>query len=168
MKRRLIATGVITALALLGLGLGLGLGLTTSAGAATTHAAGTAPTKSPPYVALNCAFKAQVKPGTYVLACADAGIGLQGLRWTSWTPKLASGYGTEWENDCQPNCAEGHIHHYPVVTVLWGSASVKGHPAERRYTEVTLIYPAARPPVYTLVNGKVVATYPVTQTVPAL
>ena len=45
---------------------------------------------------------------------------------------------------------------------------MSGHPAERRYTEVTLIYPGARPPVYKLVNGKLVATYPVTQTFPAL
>ena len=33
---------------------------------------------------------------------------------------------------------------------------------------VALIYPGARPPVYKLVNGKLVATYPVTQTLPAL
>jgi len=48
--------------------------------------------------------------------------------------------------------------------VAWGSGVVAGHPAERRYTELTIVYPGARPPVYTLVNGKVVATCPVTQT----
>jgi hypothetical protein len=168
MKRGHITAGVITALALPGLGLGLGLGLTTSASAATAHAAGTAAAKSPRYVMLDCGSKAQVEPGTYVLTCADAGIGLANLHWTSWTSKLASGYGTEWENDCQPNCAAGHIHHYPVLAVAWGSASVAGHPGERRYTKVTLIYPGARPPVYELVKGKVVATYPATQTLPAL
>jgi hypothetical protein len=168
MKLGRIATGVIAALALPGLGLGLGLGLTASAGAATPHASGTAATKSPRYVVLNCESRAQVEPGSYVLACADAGIGLQDLHWTSWTPKLASGYGTEWENDCKPNCAEGHLHYYPVLATAWGSASVQGHPADRRYTEVTLIYPGARPPVYELVNDKVVATYPVTQTLAAL
>ena len=76
--------------------------------------------------------KAQVKPGTIYLACADNGTGLTHLHWTSWTPELASAYGTEWQNDCKPNCAEGHIHNYPVVTVLWGSATVKGYPGERR------------------------------------
>ncbi len=165
MRRGHIATGVITALALPG--LGLGLGLTTSAGAATAHTAGAAAAESPRYVVLDCGFKAQVEPGNYVLACADVGIGLENLHWTSWTSKLASGYGTEWENDCQPSCAQGHFHHYPVVAVLWGSASVQGHPAERRYTRVTLIYPGVRPPVYVLGKGKVVATYPVTQTLPA-
>ena len=133
MKRGHIATGVITALGLLGLGLGLGLGPTSSAGAATTRATGVAATKSPRYVVLNCEFKAQVKPGSYVLACA-----------------------------------EGHFHHYPALVMLWGSASVQGHPTGRHYTEVTLIYPGARPPVYEFVNGKLVATYPVTRTLPAL
>jgi len=159
MKRGLVASGVVTLLA------ALGLGLTVSAGAST---GGTAAAASPGYVVLNCELKAQTRPGGYVLACADDGTGLQGLHWTSWTPRLASGYGTEYENDCTPSCAQGHIHHYPALVVLWGSRSVSGHPAERRYTEVTLIYPGARPPVYKLVNGKLVASYPVTQTLPAL
>ena len=54
-----------------------------------------------------------------------------------------------------------------MVAVLWGSATVKGHPGERRYTEATLSYTKRRPAVYaTSCNGKVVATYPVTQTLP--
>lgn len=109
--------------------------------------------------------KAQVEPGTISLACADNGIGLTHLHWTSWTPQLASAYGTTWENDCKPSCAEGHVHYYPVVAVLWGIATVQGHPGERRYTEATLSYPKRRPAVYaTSCNGKVVATYPVTRT----
>jgi hypothetical protein len=158
MKRGLIATGVATVLA----AAGLGLGLAASAGAATGQPAVTR------YVLLNCLDKGQVRPGSYVLACADDGTGFQDLHWTSWTPRLASGYGTEYQNDCTPSCAEGHEHYYPVLVVAWGTGSVPGHLAERRYTQLTLIYPAARPPVYTLVKGKLVATYPVTQTVGAL
>ena len=61
----------------------------------------------------------------------------------------------------------GHVHDYPVVAMLWGSATVKGHPGERRYAEATLSYTKGRPAVYvTSCNGKVVATYPVTQTLP--
>lgn len=92
-----------------------------------------------------------VRPATLSLACADDGTGLQGMHWTTWAPQLSSGYGTEWENDCTPNCAEGQIHYYPALAVLWGSA-VKGHPGEERYTEVTLVYPGARPPVYEVVT----------------
>ena len=161
-RGRLIAaviTGILIA------GTGLAAGLAAAAGATTTaHAAA----QRPRDVGLDCSFKPQVKPGTYVLTCADAGIGLERMRWTSWTQKLASGYGSEWENDCRPNCAAGHLHHYPVLAVLWGSGSVQGHPAERRYTQLTLIYTGARPPVYKLEHGKVVATYPATQTFPAL
>jgi len=151
--------------------LGLSLGLAGCAGAATTPAAAVTRAGSaaaaPQYVVLNCMDKAQVKPGTISLACADNGIGLTHLHWTSWTPQLASAYGTNWENDCLPSCAEGHVHNYPVVAVLRGSATVKGHPGERRYTEATLSYTKRRPAVYaTSCNGKVVATYPVTQTLP--
>jgi len=114
-------------------------------------------------------FVPVVAPSTFIITCADAGIGVQHLHWTSWTPKLASGYGTFWENDCTPNRAEGHFHSYPSLEVLWGSATVKGHPADRRYTKLTVIFTGkTRPPVYVLKNGKLVATYPLTQTFPAI
>jgi hypothetical protein len=130
--------------------------------AQSTHGASARP---PKYVVLDCTFKPVVEPRTFVITCADAGIRVQDLHWTSWTPKLASGYGTFWENDCTPNCAEGHFHYYPSLEVLWGSATVKGHPADRRYTKLTVIFTGkTRPPVYVLKNGKLVATYPLTQT----
>ncbi|HTZ91312.1 MAG TPA: hypothetical protein VMB74_02850 [Streptosporangiaceae bacterium] len=139
------------------------------AGAASASAAAVTRTDSaaaaPRHVVLNCVGKGQVKPGTITLACADGGIGLSHLHWTSWTPELASAYGTEWENDCTPNCADGHFHYYPVVAVLWGSAAVKGHRGERRYTEATLSYPKGRPPVYAKnCADKIVATHPISQT----
>ena len=168
MKRGFIASGAATVLA----AAGLGLGLAASADAATVHPTAATQTAAAPaatrYVLVNCENKTQVRPGSYVLACADGGTGLENLHWTSWTPRLANGYGTEYQNDCIPNCAEGHDHYYPALVVAWGSGSVTGHPGERRYTELTLIYPGARPPVYTIVNGKVVVTYPVTQTFAAL
>ncbi len=146
--------------------LGLGLGLTGSASAApasTVAHAGSAAAATP-YVVLDCLHKAQVKPGTITLACADDNDGLTHLHWTSWTPQLASGYGTEWANDCKPDCAQGHIHYYRVLAMLWGSATVAGHPGERRYTKATLSYPQGRPAYYAAdCSGKVVATYPVVQ-----
>ncbi len=151
--------------------LGVALGLPGPAGPGTASAdavtrAGSA-AGAARFVVLDCTGQAQVKPGTITLACADNGIGLTHLHWTSWTPELASAYGTEWRNDCKPNCAAGHIHHYPVRAMLWGSATVQGHPAERRYTEATLSYPKGRPAVYVVkCNAKVVATYPVSQTLP--
>ena len=50
---------------------------------------------------------------------------------------------------------------------LWGNAPVKGHPSERKYTRMTLIFTGTRPPVYQVVNGKTVVTHPITLTLPA-
>jgi hypothetical protein len=138
--------------------LGLSLGLVGSAQAATaTTTTATTTASTPRYVVLNCLNKdkAQVKPGTISLACADDGIGLEHLHWTSWTPKLASAYATSWQNDCKPSCAGGHTYDYPVVVVLWGSAAVKGHPTERRYLWATLSYTTSRHPAF-----RHVASYP--------
>lgn len=147
---------------------GGGAALASSGTPGGTHAAATAQAavaKAPRYVVLSCSFKPVVKPSTVTIACADAGTGVQDLHWTSWTSKLASGHGTFWQNDCTPNCAAGHFHYYPSLEVLWGSATVKGHPADRRYTRLTVIFTGKkRPPVYVLKNGKPVATYPLTQT----
>ena len=133
---------------------------------ATTRAAAATTAR---YVVLDCDSKPVAAPSTFVLACADHGIGVEDLHWASWTPELASGYGVFWENDCTPDCADGHFHYYPSLEVLWGSAAVKGHPADRRYTELTVIFTGKmRPPVYVLTNGKLVATYPLTQTFDAI
>lgn len=167
MRRTTIAIVVIAVLALIG--AGAGIGLTASAGAATRGAASPAAVdaaSAPTYVVADC-FQLQVRPTSYVFTCADGGVGLEGLHWTTWSPRLASGYGTYYANDCTPNCADGHFHTYPALVVLWGSGAVKGHSADRRYTEFTLIFTGKRPPVYHYNNGKPYNTYPVTQTFPA-
>ena len=136
-----------------------------SSGTHATANTQAATAETPKNVVLDCGLKPVAAPSTFIITCADAGMGVQGLRWTSWTPKLASGYGTFWENDCTPSCVEGHIHHYRSLEMLWGSATVTGHPADRRYTNLTVIFTGKkRPPVYVQKNGKVVATYPLTQT----
>jgi hypothetical protein len=143
-------------------GLGTSLGLTLPANAATTEAAATA--KPLTYVVLNCNFKPVVEPSSYVLTCADDGTGLTDVHWTSWTSHLASAYGTFYENTCTPNCAEGKINHYRALVTLYDLAAVKGYPSDRRYVEMTVIFPSTRPPVYVQENGKGVKTFPLTQT----
>ena len=149
MRRGRLWLGIAAVCALF-LALGLGFGMSGSASAApagrtsvtavSLYAEGT--------VVINCAGRGQVRPGSLTLACADGNNALTGLIWTSWGPKLASGYGTQVLNDCIPYCAAGHFHRYPVLVVLWGAAALKGHPGTQRYTEMTLIYTGARPPVY--------------------
>jgi hypothetical protein len=109
-------------------------------------------------VVLNCLGKPQVKPGDLVLACADGNSSLIGMSWTSWTPKLASATGIVEQNDCVPDCAEGHLHRYPVLAMLWGPA---GYAGGHRYSEITLVFPGARPPIY---NGHQWVTGPRTVT----
>ncbi|WP_370112675.1 hypothetical protein [Streptacidiphilus sp. MAP12-33] len=142
---------------------------TTASHAKTLSASAEAPAAAPRYVVSDCGHT-QVKPGTIYLACADNGLGLKDLHWTSWTPQLASAYGTAWWKDCIPNCADGHILSGPVVVELFGSATVKGHSGERRYTEVTITYLGRRRPVLYVKNcgGKLVATYPVNSTQPVV
>jgi len=136
--------------------------------AAPSVALATTATSSGKPFAINC-YKEQFKPKRITIACGDAGIWLSKLKWSSWGSSNAKGAGTYNQNDCTPDCADGHFHYYPSLEVLWGSATVKGHPAERRYTKLTVIFTGKkRPPVYVLKNGKPVATYPLTQTFGAM
>lgn len=73
----------------------------------------------------NCT-SAQYKPRTLVITCGDAGILLQKLRWSSWTRTRASGSGVEAVNDCNPDCAAGHLHRTPAAVTLSRPISCRG------------------------------------------
>ncbi len=136
-----------------------------SAGTAATHAAAAALTAStaPKFVLLGCDNRAEVAPSG-ISNCVDGSVGLAGLRWTSWTPHLASGYGTYYLNDCRPTCAGGRLRTYPALVTLWGSAPVKDHPAERKYLQMTLTFTGDRPAAYRVAGGRTVVTHPVSLT----
>ena len=151
MKHAWIASGLAAVTVVAGLGVSLPANAT--AAASTTGLFG-------------CNNKIEVRPATYTPDCGDNGFGLEKMHWTSWTSRGATGHGTVYENDNYPNHATGRIYQVPALIKLWGSASVKGHPGERAYTEITATYPGARPAVYKLVHGKWSATYPRTQTFP--
>src|SRR5487761_1357699 len=140
----------IAAISVPALALGLGLGLVGPASAAA-RSRDSAPAVTSLFaertVVISCLGRPEVRPGSFTLACADGNDYLTGLSWTSWTPRLASGYGTQVVNDCVPYCAAGHFHSYPVLVVLWGGAARRGNPGTLRYTKITLIYPGARPQV---------------------
>jgi len=143
-----LAIGAVSVPAL-GLALGLGLGAVTSSAHAAAHSVTRASELySERIVVLNCLGVPQIRPSSFILACADANDYLTGLSWTSWSPQLASATGTQEENDCIPYCAAGHFHAYPVDVVFWGSTAVSGNPGTLRYATFTLLYPGARPPIY--------------------
>ncbi|MGH3254978.1 MAG: hypothetical protein ACRDOU_06130 [Streptosporangiaceae bacterium] len=154
-----LAIGAVT----LGLALGLGLGAVTSA----AHAQARTVTQASQFyseriVVLNCLGRAQVRPSSFILACADANDYLTKLSWKSWGPHLASAVGTQEENDCIPYCAAGHFHAYPVDVIFWGRRAVIGSPGTERYANVTMLYPRKRPPIY---NGHKYVEGPQTVTI---
>jgi hypothetical protein len=167
MKRERFSYAIIPALASSAIVLGIAAGTaaaTTGHAPARSHPATASRTvtvtatggraASTQTVVFNCLNRAQVRPKSFVLACADGNDYLTGLAWTSWTPAFATAAGKQMENDCIPNCAAGRFHSYPVLVVFWRSEPVARHPGEKYFTRVTLLYPGARPPVYK--NGKLV------------
>ena len=146
MKRRRLVPMIAAAISFPALGLGVSQAASAApvAGVQAALNAG-ASWYSQSTVVLNCQNRAQVRPSSYVLACADANDYLTRLSWKSWGPGLASATGVQKENDCVPDCASGHFHSYPVDVIFWGRIAVR--PGEQRFTRVTLLYPGARPPV---------------------
>jgi hypothetical protein len=135
MKLGTFTTVVVAATAVPALGLGLGLG--TAALIPAALASARTPSSdvtianefSEQAVVIDCQGQPQVRPENVTLACADGNDYLE-------------------INDCNPYCAAGHFHGYPVDVTFRGSASVHGHPGRQRYTKVTLIYRGARPDFY--------------------
>ena len=138
----------------------------TGCASAPTRAADTAmlqraaPAKT---VVLNCLFKPQTRPSSFVLTCADANDVLAQLHWVSWGSGAAFATGVEQINNCTPNCAAGRFINYPVLVDLWRPAPLPGHPGVRYFSRVTRVYTANRPPLY-FCNGTHTTCYPQTST----
>jgi hypothetical protein len=99
---------------------------------------------APEPVIVDCTQSGQVRPGAYVITCADANTQLTNLQWTSWGPQTASAVGQMLMNDCTPTCVAGHDQTYPVRVTLSNPAAWSGHKTAR-FTTMTVDYPGARP-----------------------
>lgn len=117
-----------------------------TAGSPTT-APGSPPSASSVGVVANCTsaepFALSTKPSSIVLACADDGVGVEGLTWAAWTPTAARGHGTLWENQCVPNCAEGKLAKYPVAVTL---SAVEPSSKGPWFSRLTITWGHDRPP----------------------
>jgi hypothetical protein len=91
----------------------------------------------------NCAGS-QVRPSTIIVACADAGIQLTHLRWSSFGGSRVHATGDYTYNDCKPDCAAGHFHSYPVRVVL--SHPMRCPDGHRDYRIATATYNTTRRP----------------------
>ena len=94
--------------------------------------------------AINCG-REQYKPSRIILSCADAGIWLGRLRWSSWNRTRAVASGDFSENTCTPTCSAGHAVTRPVTVTLSAPQTCPGraHPAFRR---ATFTFPSGAPP----------------------
>jgi hypothetical protein len=124
------------------------LAVLASAGASSTAAAGSTHTK----VVHDCNHPV-VKPSRIIIACGDGNFYLARLHWGLWNGYTARGHGRAWANDCIPDCADGHFHHYAVrvaLTRVWATKGYgwlfhradlyypHGHPGDRRHQRVRL------------------------------
>lgn len=57
-------------------------------------------------------------PADVSLACADENYLLKDLSWDKWGADTATATGTAVINDCDPFCAEGTFHEYPVTVTI--------------------------------------------------
>lgn len=85
------------------------------------------------------------EPSVIILACADAGIGVQDLTWTSWTASSATGQGVLWENECVPtaSCGANKFSRYPVAVTL---SVVKASAAGPWFSQLKVTWKDGRPP----------------------
>jgi hypothetical protein len=54
------------------------------------------------------------RPDRIVLACADFSLFLNTIHWDVWKSNKAKGEGFLQINDCDPSCARGTFHSFPV------------------------------------------------------
>lgn len=101
-------------------------------------------------VVFDCSNRAVVRPGTYVLACADDGSLLIHLSWTRWTSDHAVATGIHQMHDCTPDCAEStKWDNYPAVITFWRPEPVPGGAGQTYFSRLTVRYTtSARPPTY--------------------
>lgn len=83
----------------------------------------------------------QIKPTQIVVYCGDANGAFLNLRWSSFGGSTARGEGTWSVNDCNPNCAAGHVHGYPVTVTL--SQARKCPDGKKDYRVATARYSSA-------------------------
>ena len=58
------------------------------------------------------------RPREILVACGDGNVRLERLRWATWTTTRAVATGVWEQNDCEPDCARGTFHDYPVRLTL--------------------------------------------------
>ncbi len=91
--------------------------------------------------------------GTGFLGGANVRNRRAGINWTKWTSAIARGTGFNQLDNCNPDCARGTFHGYPVKIELWRPQTLAGTLV---FTRMTIFYtrnrPRGEPPHYTLTD----------------
>ena len=69
---------------------------------------------------------AEHKPESITITCADGGIFVEKIQWSTWSKEGATGTGIYSENLCEPSCAEGKRVTAPVKLTLSNLIEYKG------------------------------------------
>ena len=92
---------------------------------------------------IDCAGKGVARPTSITLTCADGGVSVNKITWSSWHPDQAEGKGVLSWNTCLPkNCAGGIGLTYPVTIKLGGLAHA---PESLVFSKMTLGFPQGGP-----------------------
>ena len=68
------------------------------------------------------------KPSAIIKFCADAGVGIDEIVWTTWNAKGATGEGKYQINDCKPTCVAGKLYYADVTLTLSKTKTINGKP----------------------------------------
>jgi hypothetical protein len=107
----------------------------------------------------NCWNQPQVRPSTFILSC-DGSAAFTGLHWSTWNASMAAATGVQQVDNCEPNCAHGTWSHRTVDLIFWRSLPVKGHPGDRGFTQMTVLYPGASTPGHPASTGNTYTQFP--------
>jgi hypothetical protein len=77
-----------------------------------------------------------IRPMSLYLACADGGLGVTNVTWTSWGTVAANGMGTLHVNNCIPDCADGTSSSYPASISVTSPSSSSGVPI---FQDITVV-----------------------------
>jgi hypothetical protein len=82
------------------------------------------------------------RPRSIMIACGDGNFWVGALHWKTWTAGGASATGTAHANDCDPYCAAGHFHIYPVAVTLTSAKTCGGR---SEYTKLAWRFATTKP-----------------------
>jgi hypothetical protein len=73
-----------------------------------------------------CTGRAEVRPSTFVISCADGNSYLTKLKWTAWGTSSAKASAVYTANNCDPYCAAGKFVSSGAAVTLSEPKTLKG------------------------------------------